>query len=36
MTEERKKIINSIHYEPPNGETWPQARERAMNYIKQL
>lgn len=36
MPEQQKKIINSLNYKPPGGETWPEARERAMGYLRKL
>jgi probable phosphoglycerate mutase len=36
LPEEEKKKISSLDYKPPNGETWPQARARAINYFKTL
>jgi broad specificity phosphatase PhoE len=36
LPEEKKKVINSLEYQPPNGENWTQARERAMEYLREL
>ena len=28
--------ISSLKYKPPNGETWPEARQRAIDYFSSL
>jgi hypothetical protein len=33
---EQKAIVNSLNYVAPNGESWLQAKERAMSYLSQL
>lgn len=25
-----------MHYKPPNGETWPEARQRAIGYMSKF
>jgi broad specificity phosphatase PhoE len=34
-TQEMKDDLNSINYAAPNGESWVQTRERAMNFLKE-
>jgi broad specificity phosphatase PhoE len=36
LTEEYLKVMHSLHYKAPNGENWPEARERAMKYLASI
>jgi broad specificity phosphatase PhoE len=36
LPEEYLKVMHSLHYKAPNGENWPEARERAMKYLASI
>lgn len=36
LSEEYLKLMHSLNYKAPNGENWPQARERAMKYLTSI
>ncbi len=36
MEEEEKRVMSSIEYRAPNGETWVQVKSRVIGYLDQL
>lgn len=36
LSEDYLKIMHSLNYKAPNGEDWPQARQRAIQYLKSI
>ena len=33
LPQEYLKVMHSLDYKAPNGENWPQVRERAIKYL---